>query len=368
MTPEELRLKKVQFLDRYPPANMDQKIDLTDGQNITFDLGGGDTMTIREIIDHCRTCVMEGTLILMADGTEKPVEQVKAGDMVKSFDPKTEEFMDSVVWFCDKTGEHQRDWKCNVWDDGTYLCTYGWHKVYVHNDIGGYVSRNLHKDAFVGMVNIRADGEEVHYCGNRSFCSSVKKQAWDIQTATGFYINNGIVCGGGLLAMSDNFDRRHIVLPDILKAPFDFAKINADSFTNDPEYIAETVQLNYQKNLAWSQICKDKKELADTDYKNNKHQQGVLTDEEYAEFTDKCETLRSRINTNQALFDEAKAAIAEVDKKYQTIDIPSTKARYLEAHHQICLHEADWERFFAALRNKQYYIYNGKVYVKFSAE
>ncbi len=54
----------------------------------------------------CDKCLVAGALITMADGSKKPVEEIKVGDIVLSFDDKTKEFKpDKVV----KLFEHISD-------------------------------------------------------------------------------------------------------------------------------------------------------------------------------------------------------------------------------------------------------------------
>ena len=51
-------------------------------------------------------CLIEGTLITMADGTQKPIEEVKSGDLIKSYDPNTNTACDAVVINSSCTGRH----------------------------------------------------------------------------------------------------------------------------------------------------------------------------------------------------------------------------------------------------------------------
>ncbi|MBI4345865.1 MAG: hypothetical protein HY553_03355, partial [Elusimicrobia bacterium] len=50
-------------------------------------------------------CFVAGTLITMADGTTKPVEQVQAGDVVKSYDVNTGKWITSKV-----TDRYKSEW------------------------------------------------------------------------------------------------------------------------------------------------------------------------------------------------------------------------------------------------------------------
>jgi len=51
-----------------------------------------------KIIIHKKSCLAEGTLISMADGTYKKVETIVAGDMVKTFDHEKGEFSSAPVY------------------------------------------------------------------------------------------------------------------------------------------------------------------------------------------------------------------------------------------------------------------------------
>lgn len=45
----------------------------------------------------CNFCLVGGTNILMADGSQKPIEKIEKGDKVKSYNPETGELEDDVV-------------------------------------------------------------------------------------------------------------------------------------------------------------------------------------------------------------------------------------------------------------------------------
>ena len=55
------------------------------------------------------TCIVEGTLIMMADGTQKPVEEVKAGDEIIVFNHETGKYEKGKIWFTDHEGL-PREW------------------------------------------------------------------------------------------------------------------------------------------------------------------------------------------------------------------------------------------------------------------
>ncbi|MEW6009456.1 MAG: polymorphic toxin-type HINT domain-containing protein [Candidatus Omnitrophota bacterium] len=76
--------------------------------DVTFSVSDGqfidsETIEIRVLVyqeRRCYTCFLAGTPILMADGSTKPIEKLKAGDSVLAFDEKTGELKpDSVTEF-----------------------------------------------------------------------------------------------------------------------------------------------------------------------------------------------------------------------------------------------------------------------------
>jgi len=60
--------------------------------NATFGAGSGG-----ELVDIVHSCFLAGTPILMADGSLKPIEQVKVGDQLVAFDEKTAVFKNDKV-------------------------------------------------------------------------------------------------------------------------------------------------------------------------------------------------------------------------------------------------------------------------------
>ena len=52
-----------------------------------------------------KSCLVEGTMIMMADGTQKAVENIVAGDMVMVFNHETGKYQASAIWFNDHADE-----------------------------------------------------------------------------------------------------------------------------------------------------------------------------------------------------------------------------------------------------------------------
>lgn len=59
---------------------------------------GGEGVVIKVTTD---SCIAEGTLIMMADGTQKPIEDVKPGDKVLVFNHETGKYEEGTMWFID---------------------------------------------------------------------------------------------------------------------------------------------------------------------------------------------------------------------------------------------------------------------------
>ena len=98
------------------------------------------------------TCIVEGTLIMMADGTQKKVEDLQIGDMVLVFNHETGRYESSKLRF-NTHAELERGWYriINlVFSDGTTLRIYNNHGLFDH-DLLQYVfidESNMHD--FIG--------------------------------------------------------------------------------------------------------------------------------------------------------------------------------------------------------------------------
>lgn len=105
------------------------------------------------------TCIAEGTLVTMADGTKCAVEDLRKGDMVMAFDHMAGRIIPNEVIIVIRTAS---DFYRNtfLFDDGTQLATINEHGIY-DLELNRYVNiSHENADAFIGhrFVAVDSDG------------------------------------------------------------------------------------------------------------------------------------------------------------------------------------------------------------------
>lgn len=99
---------------------------------VTWDLGSSSN-------NNNPSCLAEGTLITLADGSKRPVEDLRKGDMVMSVDHLTGKLTSNEVIIVVKTAQENYYKNAFVFDDGTKLVTINEHGIY-DLDINKYVN------------------------------------------------------------------------------------------------------------------------------------------------------------------------------------------------------------------------------------
>lgn len=135
-------------------------------------------------------CLIASTPILMADGTEKPIAEVKAGDMVKSFDLENNEYIDVEVLGSYNTGE-TTNWLVYSFDNGKELTIYNKHNIYCKENTSIKRSTYWKPD----QTAISADGVDAVYIGAESSKTTEAVSRHTLLTENNLYFANGILCG-----------------------------------------------------------------------------------------------------------------------------------------------------------------------------
>lgn len=125
-------------------------------------------------------CLIEGTKVLMADGTTKNVEDIDYDDLIMVYSHETGEFIPEYpIWI--ESGKPTSQYQLTTFSDGTTLKTVGPHTVFGikenqfidvadrnHFDIGTEIfkiepSGNTYKLKKVSVTNIETINEDVYY-------------------------------------------------------------------------------------------------------------------------------------------------------------------------------------------------------------
>ena len=135
-------------------------------------------------------CLIASTPILMADGSEKPIAEVKAGDMVKSWDLDNNEYIDVKVLGSYQTGEATK-WSVYSFDNDKNLTIYNQHNIYCKENNSIKRSTYWKPD----QTAIAADGTETTYNDVSELYTEEAATRHTLLTENNLYFANGILCG-----------------------------------------------------------------------------------------------------------------------------------------------------------------------------
>ena len=270
-------------------------------------------------------CLIEGTLITMADGSQKPIEEVKSGELILSYNPNTQEQTTAIVIDAYKTGR-ATDFDIYTFSDGNCLTVYGSHGAY---DVGIGIPFNL-ENITRGNLLLNINGEKIKYTQKTDrHYHGAPKSRYNIVTSNNLYYANNVLLGNSAYVKVEFMLRRGLMkfLPTNVKTAWkqDIDEYNAySSFKNDPQFNMEAKELLRKKALATSIINNNKKRLTDTDYKTQKFIEGALPNEDFEKFKLDRATWRKNINDQENIMIENKKAYEDLVKKYRNNASPKT--------------------------------------------
>ncbi len=186
-------------------------------------------------------CIAAGTMITLADGSKKAVEDLRKGDMVMSFDHLTGEITYKDVIIVARTYSESYYKNTFVFDDGTELVTINEHGIY-DLDLNKYVNiDHINYTDYLGHSFVSVDAE-----GNLG----VKKLV-DVKTVCGGGYKYDIVTNGTLNYVAEDTLSVTHVLVDV---------INSFDFGSDLKYDAEKMLSDIEKYglydyAEWEEYC-----------------------------------------------------------------------------------------------------------------
>lgn len=261
-------------------------------------------------------CLIEGTPINMADGTTKPIELVRSGDLVLSYDPNTETQVPAVVLDAYPTGA-ERKYTVYNFSNGKHLTIFGLHGYY--DKVSGTTQdiRDINRDK--RLIDI--EGNVIQWAGSRDrYFAGEKKVRYNIITSNNLYYANGILLGSRPYNKLQYYLDRGITLPEEIKSVWqqDCDDHNVyDDVISDASFYAEVAE-DYQELAKAKNIIRvNKKRLERTDYQNAKQVEGLLTDEEWNKSKDKRFRYRKEINDNEFVYKERLSHVNEVIARYR---------------------------------------------------
>lgn len=187
------------------------------------------------------SCLAAGTMITLADGSKKAVEDLRKGDIVMSFDHLTGKIVYKDVIIVVKTASESYYKNTFVFDDGTELVTINEHGIYDLN-LNKYVNiDHLNYTEYLGHSFVSVDSQ-----GN----IGVKKLV-DVKTVCEGGYKYDIVTEGTLNYVAEDTLSVTHVLVDV---------INSFDFGADLKYDAEKMQADIEKYglydyAEWEEYC-----------------------------------------------------------------------------------------------------------------
>jgi hypothetical protein len=267
----------------------------------------------------------------MADGTTKNIEDVVYGDMIKSWDRTNKCYIDVKTYGALPTGR-ARAWKRHFFSDKSFLDIYDTHPVY--NIRVGYPLNT--RDWKLGDAGRGLDGALIRLQSVVDYTDEEYTPKYTLMSENSLYFANGVLCGH-----IPNFKWRVYqagLLPQATEEDVAAFKAGSSAYEEEKNRVISNIDYNlevapYEQKLATFKrnIALYKEKLAGVDYKNIKYSQGQLTEEEYQEYLAYCTKKRAQINETEALCEECKAKIKEIQEKHHIADKPSWKSLFNKA-------------------------------------
>lgn len=261
-------------------------------------------------------CLIAGTKITMQDFSKKNIEDIKVGDIVKSWNPTTKELCDAVVLVSQKTGEEEH-FTNHIFEDGNNLITFADHGYY--NPMFRYV-RNIKNET--KNFHVLNQDIKIKKCVVKTdyYISGKKVGRYNILTSNNLYFANEVLCGDSPFRKYSYYAKHDIELPDSIDNIF---KADSDAYNewngllNNPEYLHESADARTRRVNAHEKELKARAELESLDYQTIKMSEGVVTQEEIADTLARKEELRAIVNEQHELFLTAYNEVKEIELRYR---------------------------------------------------
>lgn len=294
--------------------------------------GSSNTNVASKLSDHesrisaleAGTCLIEGTKILMADNSEKSIEDVKEGDLIMSYDPNTNKLCEAVVIGNYKTGI-SNDFTNYYFEDGSYLTIFGGHLVY--NAKQGIARHVKHFEP--GWTSITPECKETAFIGSENIDNVGHKRHYDLHSSNKLYFANGILNGQSLTLdyaryRDKDFPEEYL---QALKADYD-AGYNINKFKTDKEVGATLVPILKELKAQKKVMDDNKKRLADSDYLVAKFTEGLISAAEWLKAKAERAGWRGAVNKAEPLYAAAEERYNAFKAKYKA---PNTKRERFNA-------------------------------------
>lgn len=280
-------------------------------------------------------CLIEGTKILMADGTEKNIEEIVRGDVIMSYDPNVNQTCEAVVLDCVDTGVSD-DYINYFFDNGSMLTVYDKHCFY-NKEIG--TAKDVKKWE-LGDTGIDQYGQDAMFVGSEELHYAGRKHHYDLRSSNMLFFANGILNAESLTYnywWHGNDD-----LPEsfrkAMKADYD-SSANLHKHQASRDYGMALAPIIKEIRKQEKIIADNKKLLSDSDYIVQKFTEGLIGAVEWAKAKVSRSGWRDLINTAETALVTAKSRMKTIKAKYATTETRRERFNAAVARDNACLEE-----------------------------
>lgn len=281
---------------------------------------------IYNIWQEIPTCLIRGTKILMADDSEKNIEDIQVGDEIASLDINTNQRTTAIVTSFRATGRTE-EYTTHLFDDGSYIVVYGKHSVY-NKSLGYPTDISKFRN---GDETYNANGDVIHYAGSmRYYSRSERIMHYDINSSNNLYYANGILNGKNVFAKYRQMKSEGRTLPEeIQNALTSQEEANAPvvGYETNPQYFAAVAAKLKEKFSITKLIAETKEKLEKSDLLLYKFVEGILGAAEWLKAKRERSAWRDEINTQEGLLANVETEIEAIKARFKTSDI-SVKDRF----------------------------------------
>lgn len=247
------------------------------------------------------TCLEEGTLITMADGSQKPIEDVRDGEMIMGYDFEKNEPTPSVVLLNTITSDEDHA-NYFIFDNGDTINCTDCHEFYsVDKGRSCWVDEVSEGERFLNASGEITTLRAIH---KRVFTYD-RKQFYQLISSNNTYYANNI-----LNSLRPHMKYNWLVeymkkeLPDEL---FEIFNADAEEYTSlsflarNDDFRKESINNLENAKLIYKRLCELKDYLKETDYVSFKQMEGIDVDEN---ILNKRQQARNEINILEKIVSE----------------------------------------------------------------
>ena len=247
------------------------------------------------------TCLEEGTMITMADWSQKPIEEVHDGDIIMGYDFEKNEPTPSVVLLNTVTNSDNHT-NYLIFDNGELISCTDCHELYsVDKGRSCWIDEISEGERFLKndgtIIKLRAMHKRIYTYNTKQF--------YQLISSNNTYIANNIL-------NSLRPHMKHIWLVEYMKRkiPDDILEIfksDAEEFTSlsflvrDSEFREKSINSLENAKLIYKRLCELKDYLKETDYISFKQMEGIEVDQE---IINKRQEARNEINMLEKIVSE----------------------------------------------------------------